>query len=443
MTQLNNKKRLDNSSRIGQDNPNETMNAKKSPWFLRWPAAVRQRLNQWNWRQKTALVTALAITTAGTFAYQYKVNAAWPAVLAVAGGKDWLVKLFAGYAITQGLNAAFDSSILKETAVADSDTWLYSKRKLRVRGYEYDEGGNRTLIYSVDAQAEAAQDKTYDTSGTDTRYSPSTLDADDVIDYVDSNANLRRGMEVTYAVLVLRNGSWVPLFTWDRRKPEIQYLETYTDTYGGYVKPLTDTEIQEDLDKRRRVWNRYGRGRYTVPGSVGPLKKGHVVGRVYNSYTCEKEVKLWSDFEHVAVPGSNDLSPTELEEQGNRSTYVTRFSYIAREAGFIYNIRTKVPPSERPRHDYPEPMSWCDDNFKRFALTKIPWSNFKIIGTPAWVGRAKRYFKHKKITQWCLDCNYSHPPSIRRNLPNGVEPCNNYTTKHEYPVYQNENVIKP
>ncbi len=83
---------------------------------------VRQRLNQWNWRQKTALVTALAITAAGNFVYQYKVNAAWPAIIAASYGTDFFVKLFTGYAITYGLNAAFDSSILKETAVADSDT---------------------------------------------------------------------------------------------------------------------------------------------------------------------------------------------------------------------------------------------------------------------------------------------------------------------------------
>ena len=134
--------------------------------------------------------------------------------------------------------------------------------------------------------------------------------------------------------------------------------------------------------------------------SVGPLKKGHVVGRVYNSYTCEKEVKLWSDFEHVAVPGSEDLSPKELAEpKGARSTYVTELSYIAREAGFIYNIRTRTPENETPLFDYPEPLSWCDENFKRFKLTQIPWINFKIIGTPAWVGRAKRYFKYKK-TLW-------------------------------------------
>ena len=45
---------------------------------------IRQRLNQWNWRQKTALVTALAITATGVF-YQQRANAAalaWPLVVA-------------------------------------------------------------------------------------------------------------------------------------------------------------------------------------------------------------------------------------------------------------------------------------------------------------------------------------------------------------------------
>ena len=40
MTQLNSKKRLDNSNGIGQDNSNETMNAKKTPGFLRFAGAV-------------------------------------------------------------------------------------------------------------------------------------------------------------------------------------------------------------------------------------------------------------------------------------------------------------------------------------------------------------------------------------------------------------------
>ena len=222
MTQLNSDKPLDESKNIVENETNKAINAKKSPWYLRWPAAVFQAYwtacfqssLAWKRANPTRSPAAQSMELAqenrarhrfgnpagGAFAYQYKATAAWPAVIA-AYGTDFFVKLFTGYAITQGLNAAFNSDVLKETAVADSDKWLYSKRKLRVHGYEYDQGGNRTLVHSVDAQAEANQLKTYDTSGTDTKRSPSTLDPDDVLDYVGENANLRRGIEVTYAVL--------------------------------------------------------------------------------------------------------------------------------------------------------------------------------------------------------------------------------------------------
>ena len=108
------------------------------------------------------------------------------------------------------------------------------------------------------------------------------------------------------------------------------------------------------------------------------------MGRIYNTYTCDKEVKLWSDFEHVDVPGSNDLSPMELKEpNGHRSTYdVTKFSYKAREAGYNGSIVTKPPENESPFFDYPEPKSWTDDGFLGFELEEISWSNFKIIDTP-------------------------------------------------------------
>ena len=173
-----------------------TMNnaSTKTPWHLRFaPGAIlrpigrlvsqavslgvslvqtiRRRLNQWNWRKKSALVTALAITAAGNFVYQYKANAAWPAVIAAAYGKDFFVRLFTGYAITYGLNAAFDSEILKETAVADSDTWLYSKRKYYRRDYSYS-GSTTTTDVRVSATAEANQLKAYDASGTDSRWEP-------------------------------------------------------------------------------------------------------------------------------------------------------------------------------------------------------------------------------------------------------------------------------
>ena len=36
---------------------------------------IRQRLHQWSRRKKTALVIAIVLTAAGTFAYQYKAKA--------------------------------------------------------------------------------------------------------------------------------------------------------------------------------------------------------------------------------------------------------------------------------------------------------------------------------------------------------------------------------
>ena len=450
----------DNASK-GEEQMNNS--SKKTPWHLRFaPGAIlrpigrlafkavslasaiiqpiRQRLNQWNWRQKTALVTTLAITAGGAFVYQYQATAGWPAVLAVAGGKDWLVKLFAGYAITQGLNAAFDRSILKETAVADTDGFLYSKRKYSRRDYSYD-GSTTTTDVSVDAQAESLQNKTYDASGTDSRWSPSTLDADDVLDYyVNHNTHLNG---TTEEYQILNRGE--PLYSWDIRRgnsESTRNLQTITFSWGGYVQKPTAEEIQEELDVFRYNWNRYIPGRHSGrrfrrPTTVGNLTLGPKVGQVDKKFECEREVKLWSDFEHVAVPGSEDLSPTELELPGNRSTYVTRLSYKAREAGYQGYIVTKVPRRERLRHDYPKPLSYTDENFKRFALTQIPWDSFKIIGTPTWVGRAKRHFKHKYTTLWCTTHNTRHRWGRR------VHPVCIRTTKHEYPVYQNENVIEP
>ncbi len=468
MHKLNNRINLDRAN-CAADNASkgeEKMrdSSKKTPWHLRFaPGAilrpigrlafkagslasaiiqpVRQRLNQWNWRQKTALVTALAVTAAGTFAYQYKANAAWPAIIAASYGTDFFVKLFTGYAITQGLNAAFNTAVLKETAIADSEKWLYSKRKYYQRDYSYD-GSTTTTDSRVDAQAEAAQNKTYDASGIDTDLSPSTLDADEVIDYyVSHNTNLRRGITEEYQILEQKAGSWGPMYTWSRFHPNRKYIQTTWHSWGGYVKKPTAEEIQEDLDYIRDGWNasfRRGKAPNRRPHTLGPLKLGPRVGRTVKSFTCEKEVKLWSDFEHVPIPGGGGLSPTELEEPGSRSTYVTEFSYYAREAGYNSGIVTKVPQNEEPFIDYPEPLSYTDEDFKRFGLTQIPWSNFKIIGTPTWVGRAERHFKHKKIYQWCLTHNKKRRPGRR-----GHRSTCRTTIKHEYPVYQNENVKKP
>ena len=435
--------------------------SKKTPWHLRFapgailrksglfiskavsPASaiiqpIRQRLNQWNWRKKTSLVTALAITAAGTFAYQYKATAGWPLILTVAGGTDFLIKVFTAY----GINAALSAKV-KETAVADSDKWLYRNRKYRQRRYDYASDGSRALLSSIDAKAMAAQNKTYDTSGTNTKWSPSDLDADEVLGFVGDNTKLRRGIYESFAIL--ENGGY--LLTWSRNYPNSKRLEEYDYSYGGYIKKPTAAEIQEYLDDFRASWNsafRRGQSPNRRPARLlGPLTLGHLVQRDYNSYTCDKEVKLWSDFEHIAVPGAAGLSPTELEENdGHRSTYVTRFSYYAREAGYDGSIVTKIPKNERLRHEYPEPMSWCDDDFLGQSLSQIPWSNYKIIGTPAWVGRAKRFFKHKQINGYCTKHKRKHG---RRSLPSS-HPCKKagyITTLHEYPVYQNENVKKP
>ena len=457
MHKLNNENNLDRAVGAADNASQEGVpmrnSSNKTPWHLRFaPGAIlrivskavslasailqpiRQRLNQWNWRQKTALVTTLAITAGGTLVYQYKANAAWPLILTVAGGTDFLIKVFTAY----GINAALSAKV-KETAVADSDTWLYRNRELRVRRYDYASDGSRALLSSIVADAMAAQNKTYDTSGTNTRWSPSDLDPDEVLGFVGHNTQLRRGIDESFAIL--ENGGY--LFTWTRYTPNSKRVEEYRHSYGGYIKKPTAAEIQQYLDDFRASWNAAFQDG-SAPGRrparlLGPLTLGHLVQRDYNSYTCDKEVKLWSDFEHIAVPGAAGLSPTELEEKdGHRSTYVTKFSYKAREAGYNGSIVTKVPQNERPRHDYPEPMSWCDDNFLGQSLSQIPWENYKIIGTPAWVGRAKRFFKHKKIYQWCLTHNTKHPPGRR-----GHRSTCRRTIKHEYPVYQNENVKKP
>ena len=463
MRTLNNKNRIDRAvgaaDNISKGEKTMRNSSTKTPWHLRFaPGAilrivskagslasailqpVRQRLNQWNWRKKTALVTALAITAGGAFAYQYKANAAWPLILTVAGGTDFLIKVFTAY----GINAALSAKV-KETAVADSDKWLYRKREYRQRRYDYASDGSRALLSSIDAKAMAAQNKTYDTSGTNTKWSPSTMYPDEVLGFVGDNTKLRRGIYESFAIL--ENGGY--LLTWTRYTPNSKRLEEYGYSYGGYIKKPTAAEIQEDLDYIRASWNaafQDGRSPGRRPARLlGPLTLGHLVQRDYNSYTCDKEVKLWSDFEHVAVPGGTGLSPTELEEpNGHRSTYVTKFSYKAREAGYNGSIVTKVPENKENEEfaEYPEPMSWCDEDFLGQSLSQIKWSNYKIIGTPAWVGRAKRFFKHKQINGYCTKHKRKHG---RRSLPNS-HPCKKagyITTLHEYPVYQNENVKKP
>lgn len=389
---------------------------------------IRQRLNQWNWREKTALVTALTIT---------------------AAGKDWLVKLFVGYAITQGLNAAFDSSILKETAVADSDTWLYRNREYLQRNYYY---GDAAIANSgqngrsVDAKAMANQLKAYDTSGTDSSLNPTTLDSDEVLDEVSDNANLT-GRTDTYKILVeVGDGEWDHLYTDTNKYHTVRRYGYYAVSWGGYVKDPTDAEIQSDLDQMQEDWNnaRTRRG-WQRPIYMGKLKLGERTRYKREQFTCDKKIKLWSDFEHVAVPGSNDLSPTELEEPGSRSKYVTSLSYIAREAGYNHSIVTKIPPNEKPRIDYPKPKSHVTHGFMPFDLTHIPWENFQIIGDLTWIGSAKRYYKSKSRKRWCKFCERSHRRALRGigPIPSPCTPGFSNTTRYEYKIFQNESVKKP
>ena len=405
---------------------------------------VRQRLNQWNWRQKTALVTALAITAGSTF-YHHRAHAAaiaWPAVIASAGTKEFLVKLFVSIGVSRAVNSALDKKI-KKTAYAQTDGWLYSKRRYYQRDYSYD-GSTTTTTGRVSAQAEAAQNKTYDTSGTHSRWNPSDMDPDEVLDYVSDNTNLRRGQTEEYQIL--NDGE--PLYQWDIRfgnSESARTLETIGYFWGGYVQKLTAEEIQEDLDYIRDQWNaafQTGSAPNRRPARLlGRLTLGPIVERTVKSFTCDKKIKLWSEFGFTRVPGDTTAGPSELQQPGSRPNYVTSFSYIAREAGYDGRIVTRIPENEEERINYPEPKSWEDHNFMGFDLTHIPWRNFKIIGTPIWTGEATRFFKHKKRS-WCLTCGKTPSRRVAARRGRRSSACIR-TTKHEYPVYQNENVKKP
>ncbi len=145
----------------------------KTPWFLRFaPRAIRQWLNQWNWRQKTALVTALAITAGGVF-YQNRAHAA--ALLGpilAAKPADFLVKFFIAYALGKSLNSAFAAKLQKTAAATPDGDPLYSNREYYKRVYSYDESGAGTELFRIDADANALFHKAYDASGTDTKLSP-------------------------------------------------------------------------------------------------------------------------------------------------------------------------------------------------------------------------------------------------------------------------------
>ena len=206
MTPLNNNKRLDNPKNIVEnDGPNETMNVKKTPWFLRWPGAIlrklgmlaskalslgsailqpiRQRLNHWNWRKKTALVTAL-----GNHRYRH-LRLSIPRQRRLADRHPHL--LVHRLPRQRRCQLRQLSRVQKENhkkANENPDGWLYSNREYCERDYDVDESGTTTENYRV--AANALYHQAYDTSGIDSRERPSELERRQVIDYVKHNANL-------------------------------------------------------------------------------------------------------------------------------------------------------------------------------------------------------------------------------------------------------------
>lgn len=86
----------------------------------------------------------------------------------------------------------------------------------------------------------------------------------------------------------------------------------------------------------------------------------------------------------------------------NREYYERNYSYD--DSGTKTEDRSidaKVVGDDEPFIEYLEPRSWKDHDFMDFNLTKIKWSNFKIISRPECTGDATRYFKSRYTTLWC------------------------------------------
>ena len=265
----------------------------------------------------------------------------------------------------------------------------------------------------------AAQNKTYDTRGTNTKWSPSAMYPDEVLGFVGDNANLRRGIDESFAITLMEATS---------RNPRLRkYSKTSMISEPAGIRPLR---------RGRQSPNR------RPARLLGPLTLGHLVQRDYNSYTCHKEVRLWSKFRFIGILGNTGPNPKQLQTPGDRPKYVTELSYKAREAGYNGMVVTKTPQNERKRIEYPEPLSHTDHNYLPQQLDSIIWATYKIIGTPVWTGEATRFFKHKKIRNWCTFCNRKHNAFWR--FITGRDSCSTmWRTRHEYPVYQNESVTKP
>lgn len=95
------------------------------------------------------------------------------------------------------------------------------------------------------------EDKTHGTEGT---RNGTSLDKDEVLDYVSHNTNLRGGITEEYQILA--DGE--PLYYGNIRRgnsASTRTLQTITFSWGGYVKKPTAAEIQEELDEIQENWN--------------------------------------------------------------------------------------------------------------------------------------------------------------------------------------------
>ena len=348
------------------------------------------------------------------------------------------MKFFVGYVLNKGLEAAFSQKLQKTADATPDGDPLYSNREYYKRVYSYtDNGSTKTEDHSIDAKADALFHKAYNTSGTNSRWSPSTLDQREVLDYVSHNANLNG---TTEEYQILHYGE--PLYQWDGRRPSSRWLQTFSIHYGGYVQKPTAAEMQEELDDFREGWNntfRRGYSPYRRPCLIGPLTLGPKVGQVDKRFVCDKEVRLWSKFKFNRIAGDTSANPTQLQTPGDRPTYVTELSYTAREAGYgPYHglVVTKIPENETPFFEYPKPRSYNNHSYMEHDLDSIIWANYKIIGDPTWTGSATRYF-NSKSAKWCRRHNQKY------GLACSVSWFCKYKKRYEYKLFQNESVEEP
>lgn len=90
--------------------------------------SLRQRLNPWNGRKKTALLTALALSVSGIFYHQKAKTSVIVTSTTASEVAIWLAKLIIGYRITKTLNAAKKKNY-KYSLTAEVEQWLWRKRE--------------------------------------------------------------------------------------------------------------------------------------------------------------------------------------------------------------------------------------------------------------------------------------------------------------------------